>query len=63
MREKKNLLLIEKIQKIRSKNNKNWMDVLRLSIKLDQKKTSKILHQIYKQDQKISSLAKKLYKI
>ena len=31
--------------------------------KLDQKKASLILHQIYKHDQKISVLAKKLYKI
>jgi len=39
------------------------MDLLRLAIKLDQKKASLILHQIYKHDQKISVLAKKLYEI
>jgi len=60
---KKSLKLIDKIQKARSKNNKNWMDLLRLAIKLDQKKASIILHQIYKHDQKISVLAKKLHKI
>tara|TARA_B100001093_G_C26619372_1_gene923864 strand:- start:81 stop:299 length:219 start_codon:yes stop_codon:yes gene_type:complete len=60
---KKSLQLVDKIQKARSRNNKNWMDLLRLAIKLDQKKASLILHQIYKHDQKISILAKKLYKI
>ncbi len=43
---KKGLLLISQIQKIRSKNNKNWMDLLRLSLKLDFKTTSKILKDI-----------------
>ena len=61
VRYKKSLKLVDQIQKIRSKNNKNWMDLLRLSLKLDHKSTSKILSQIYKDDQKISGLAKKLY--
>ena len=57
----KSLELIDKIQKIRSKNNKNWMDLLRLSFKLDPKTSSEILSQIFFDDQKISNLAKKLY--
>ena len=57
---KKGLKLVNQIQKIRSNNNKNWMDLLRLSLKLDHKSTSKILSQIYKDDQKISKLAKKI---
>ena len=32
---RKSLSLINKIQKIRSKNNKNWMDLVKLSLKLD----------------------------
>ena len=28
---------IDKIEKIRSKNNVNWMNILRLAFKLDQK--------------------------
>ena len=60
---KKSLILIDKIEEMRQKNNKNWMDVLRLAIQLDQKKTSKILFEIYRHDQKISTLARKLYKI
>ncbi len=60
---KKGLLLINKIQKIRSKNNKNWMDLLRLSLKLDFKTTAKILKDIVSDDKKISDLAKKIYKL
>ena len=63
VRYKKSLKLVNQIQKIRSKNNKNWMDLLRLSLKLDHKSTSKILSQIYIDDQKISALAKKLYSL
>tara|TARA_B100000035_G_C20990058_1_gene549730 strand:- start:999 stop:1202 length:204 start_codon:yes stop_codon:yes gene_type:complete len=62
MREKKNLLLIEKIQKIRSKNNKNWMDILRLAFIHDERNAAKIMAQIYKDDQSISALVKKLVK-
>ena len=57
---KKSLILIDKIQKIRSKNNKNWMDLLRLSIKLDFKTTSKILNEIVKDDKRISKIAKQI---
>ena len=44
-------------------NNKNWMNLLRLALKLDYKSTSKILSEIYKDDQRISKLAKKIYKL
>jgi|TARA_B110000881_G_C18110257_1_gene287070 hypothetical protein len=60
---KKGLKFIDEIQKIRSKNNKNWMDLLRLSLTLDFKKTSKILKDIVSDDKKISTLAKKIYNI
>ena len=59
---KKGLKLINQIQKIRSKNNKNWMDLLRLSLKLDFKTTSKILKDIVSDDKKISKLLNKLSK-
>ena len=55
--------ILNQIQKIRSKNNVNWMDLLRLAIKLDHESTSKIMSKIYRDDQKISALAKKLSKI
>ena len=60
---KKYLKIIKQIEKVRAKNNKNWMDLLKLSLKLDHKSTSKILSAIYKDDRKISKLAKKLYTI
>ena len=63
IRLKKGLKLINEIQKIRSKNNKNWMDLLRLSLQLNYKNTSKILKDIVSDDKKISNLAKKIYKL
>ena len=60
---RKSLKLVNQIQKIRSKNNKNWMNLLRLALKLDHKSTSKILSKIYKDDQRITKLAEKIYKL
>jgi hypothetical protein len=58
---KNSLKLINKIQKIRSRNNTNWMDLLKLAFKYDPKNSSKIMSKIYRDDQKISKLVKKLY--
>ena len=55
--------LVNQIQKIRSKNNKNWMDLLRLSLKLDFDTTSKILEEICKDDKRISNLAQKIHRL
>lgn len=60
---KKYLNIVKKIELARSKNNKNWMDLLRLSLKLDFKTTAKILKDIVSDDKKISDLAKKIYKL
>ena len=35
--------IIDQIQKIRSKNNVNWMNILKLAFKLDPKEASKIM--------------------
>ena len=59
----KGLKFVNQIQKIRSNNNKNWMDLLRLSLKLDFETTSKILKDICKDDRRISNLAKKIYQL
>ena len=59
----KGLRLVSQIQNIRSNNNKNWMDLLRLSLKLDFRTTSKILKEICKDDKRISILAKKIYNL
>jgi len=55
--------LVNEIQNIRSKNNKNWMDLLRLSLKLDFDTTSKIIKEICKDDKRISNLAQKIHKL
>ena len=55
--------IIDQIKKIRSKNNKNWMDLLRLSLKLDFNLTSRILKEICKDDKRISKLAEKIHKL
>jgi len=54
------LKIINKIEKIRSSNNFNWMNILRLAYKKAPNKTSKIMSKIYKDDMKISKLVKKL---
>ncbi|MDC0417228.1 hypothetical protein OAL74_02130 [Candidatus Pelagibacter sp.] len=59
----KGLKIIDQIQNIRSKNNKNWMDLLRLSLKLDYKKTAKIIKEINHKDKKISDLANQIYRL
>ena len=50
------------IEKTRSKNNKNWMDLLRLSFESNPKKTLEIVSEILKKDEKLIKLAKKLKK-
>ena len=54
--------IIDQIEKIRSKNNGNWMNVLRLAFKYDPKVAAKIMSKIYIDDTKIGKLAKKLIK-
>ena len=55
--------IFQEIESIRSKNNKNWMDLLRLSYESQPKKTLKIISQILNKDQRLISLAQKLKKI
>jgi hypothetical protein len=52
--------IIDQIEKVRSKNNKNWMDILRLAYKYAPREAANILREIYREDKNISSLAKKL---
>ena len=55
--------IIDKIEKVRNKNNVNWMDILRLAFKNSPKEAQKLIGKINNQDNKISSLLKKLSKI
>jgi|TARA_Y100000294_G_scaffold163877_1_gene170156 hypothetical protein len=60
-KKKKNyLLIIKKIENIRKKNNKNWMNLLRLAFQKSPKQAAKIMSKIYKDDNLISELVKKL---
>ena len=56
------LSIIKKIEKIRKKNNSNWMDLLRIAFKYSPKEAAKIMSNIYKHDNKIGLLSKKLSK-
>ena len=63
MKKKNNYLkIINNIEKIRAKNNVNWMDILRLAFKHDPKGAKSILSKINQDDNKISNLLKKLSK-
>tara|TARA_B100001250_G_C19794902_1_gene788278 strand:- start:494 stop:676 length:183 start_codon:yes stop_codon:yes gene_type:complete len=52
--------IIKQITNARKKNNTNWMNLLRISIKFAPKQSKKILRDINNQDKKISKLLKKL---
>lgn len=54
--------IINQIQKIRSKNNVNWMNILKLAFKLDPKNSAKIMKKINYDDKKISRLLNMLSK-
>ena len=59
---KKDSNIFDKIESIRSKNNKNWMDLLRLSYESSPNKTLNILSKIISKDQSLVRLAKQLKK-
>ena len=46
MKKNKYLKIIDKIQMIRSKNNVNWMNILRLAFELDPKSSIKIMKKL-----------------
>jgi|TARA_B110000240_G_C13367651_1_gene396805 hypothetical protein len=54
--------IIDQIEKTRSKNNVNWMNMLRLAFKYDPKAAAHIMSKIYSDDLRIGKLAKKLTK-
>ena len=59
-RYKQYLKLINSIEKTRKKNNRNWMDLLRLSFKYNPFESKKIVRSIFKEDKKVNGLIKKL---
>ena len=54
------LEIIDEVEKVRTRNNINWMDILRLAFKSSPTEAKKIMVKIYQDDTKISKLIKKL---
>jgi|TARA_E500000178_G_C16462545_1_gene505146 hypothetical protein len=54
------LNIINQIEKVRKKNNVNWMNLLRIGFTHAPNQTKKTLTKIYSDDAKISKLLKKL---
>ena len=56
------LTIIDEIEKIRTKNNVNWMDVLRLAFTYAPDEAKKLMKKINAEDNRISELFEKLSK-
>ena len=54
------LEIIDKIEEIRSKNNINWMNIMRLAFKHSPEEARSIVSKINLDDQRISKLLRKL---
>jgi len=62
MKKNNYIKIINQIQKARSRNNLNWMNILKLAFRLDPKNASKIMKKINSDDKKISKLLRKISK-
>ena len=60
IRKRTDLDIIQEIQNVRTKNNVNWMDIIRLAITENPIETKKLLSEINNCDDEISSLFKEL---
>lgn len=54
------LNIIDQIEKVRTKNNINWMDILRIAFEGNPEKALRCMKKINSQDGQISRLMKKL---
>jgi hypothetical protein len=54
------LNVIDEIEKVRAKNNMNWMDILRLVFTYAPEEAKKLMKKIDHEDRRISDLVKKL---
>lgn len=52
--------VIDQIEKVRSRNNVNWMDVLRLAFKYAPDESRALMKKINHEDDRISKLLKQL---
>ena len=58
----KYLKIIDEIEKVRSNNNVNWMDLLRLAFTHAPNEAKKLMQKIDHEDNRVSELVKKLSK-
>ena len=56
------LLIIDKIEKLRKKNNINWMNLMKIAFKFAPQEAKKCIKEISKQDKEINKLLEKLIK-
>lgn len=56
------LKIIDEIEKVRTKNNVNWMDILRLAFTHAPEDAKELMRKINTSDDEISDLLKKLLK-
>ena len=62
-KKKRNYLkIIKQIENVRSKNNKNWMDLYRLAFSKAPEQSIEIIKKILKKDKEISQIVEKLLK-
>ena len=54
------LAIIDEIEKIRSSNNVNWMNLLRLAFRVAPEEAKNVVRGINSQDQRIAELVTKL---
>ena len=56
------LSIIDEIEKVRTRNNVNWMDVIRLAFTHAPEEAKKVMKKINSEDNRISELFEKLSK-
>ena len=60
MNKRKDISIIDEIQSIRSKNNVNWMDILRIAFHHAPDETRKVFKKISNEDSQIIKLSNEL---
>ena len=57
------LKIIKQIEKVRAKNNNNWMDLYRLAFKVDPEGAIKIIKKIIMRDRNVHKIGLKIIKV
>ena len=61
MQNNKQLKVIKEIEKVRAENNTYWMELLRIAITSNPKKSKTVIKQINLNDKKVSRLLSKIF--